>query len=197
MKIALFFGSFNPIHIGHLIIANYIAETQNVDKVWLVVSPHNPLKEKSSLLNEYDRLYLVNLAIDGNQKLEASNIEFFLPKPSYTIDTLTYLKEKFPQHEFSLIMGGDNLASISKWKNYELILKNHLIYLYNRPGHTVTENKMSHIKVLNVPHLEISSSFIRESIANGISMKYFLPDAVEKYITEMNIFKRAICSTGS
>jgi nicotinate-nucleotide adenylyltransferase len=192
MKIALFFGSFNPIHIGHLIIANYIAETQNVDKVWLVVSPHNPLKEKSSLLNEYDRLYLVNLAIDGNQKLEASNIEFFLPKPSYTIDTLTYLKEKFPQHEFSLIMGGDNLASISKWKNYELILKNHLIYLYNRPGHTVTENKMSHIKVLNVPHLEISSSFIRESIANGISMKYFLPDAVEKYITEMNIFKRAI-----
>jgi nicotinate-nucleotide adenylyltransferase len=192
MKIALFFGSFNPIHIGHLIIANYIAETQNVDKVWLVVSPHNPLKEKSSLLNEYDRLYLVNLAIDGNQKLEASNIEFFLPKPSYTIDTLTYLKEKFPQHEFSLIMGGDNLTSISKWKNYELILKNHLIYLYNRPGHTVTENKMSHIKVLNVPHLEISSSFIRESIANGISMKYFLPDAVEKYITEMNIFKRAI-----
>lgn len=192
MKIALFFGSFNPIHIGHLIIANYIAETQNVDKVWLVVSPHNPLKEKSSLLNEYDRLYLVNLAIDGNQKLEASNIEFFLPKPSYTIDTLTFLKEKFPQHEFSLIMGGDNLASISKWKNYELILKNHLIYLYNRPGHTVTENKMSHIKVLNVPHLEISSSFIRESIANGISMKYFLPDAVEKYITEMNIFKRAI-----
>lgn len=192
MKIALFFGSFNPIHIGHLIIANYIAETQNVDKVWLVVSPHNPLKEKSSLLNEYDRLYLVNLAIDGNQKLEASNIEFFLPKPSYTIDTLTYLKEKFPQHEFSLIMGGDNLASISKWKNYELILKNHLIYLYNRPGHTVTENKMSHIKVLNVPYLEISSSFIRESIANGISMKYFLPDAVEKYITEMNIFKRAI-----
>lgn len=192
MKIALFFGSFNPIHIGHLIIANYIAETQNVDKVWLVVSPHNPLKEKSSLLNEYDRLYLVNLAIDGNQKLEASNIEFFLPKPSYTIDTLTYLKEKFPQHQFSLIMGGDNLASISKWKNYELILKNHLIYLYNRPGHTVTENKMSHIKVLNVPHLEISSSFIRESIANGISMKYFLPDAVEKYITEMNIFKRAI-----
>ena len=192
MKIALFFGSFNPIHIGHLIIANYIAETQNVDKVWLVVSPHNPLKEKSSLLNEYDRLYLVNLAIDGNQKLEASNIEFFLPKPSYTIDTLTYLKEKFPQHEFSLIMGGDNLASISKWKNYELILKNHLIYLYNRPGHTVTENRMSHIKVLNVPHLEISSSFIRESIANGISMKYFLPDAVEKYITEMNIFKRAI-----
>ena len=192
MKIALFFGSFNPIHIGHLIIANYIAETQIVDKVWLVVSPHNPLKEKSSLLNEYDRLYLVNLAIDGNQKLEASNIEFFLPKPSYTIDTLTYLKEKFPQHEFSLIMGGDNLASISKWKNYELILKNHLIYLYNRPGHTVTENKMSHIKVLNVPHLEISSSFIRESIANGISMKYFLPDAVEKYITEMNIFKRAI-----
>ena len=116
MKIALFFGSFNPIHIGHLIIANYIAETQNVDKVWLVVSPHNPLKEKSSLLNEYDRLYLVNLAIDGNQKLEASNIEFFLPKPSYTIDTLTYLKEKFPQHEFSLSMGGDNLASICKWK---------------------------------------------------------------------------------
>ncbi len=192
MKIALFFGSFNPIHIGHLIIANYIAETQNVDKVWLVVSPHNPLKEKSSLLNEYDRLYLVNLAIDGNQKLEASNIEFFLPKPSYTIDTLTYLKEKFPQHQFSLIMGGDNLASISKWKNYELILKNHLIYLYNRPGHTVTEKEMSHIKELNVPHLEISSSFIRESIANGISMKYFLPDAVEKYITEMNIFKRAI-----
>lgn len=192
MKIALFFGSYNPIHIGHLIIANYIAETQGVEKVWLVVSPHNPLKEQASLLNEYDRLHLVNLAIDGNFKLKASSVEFKLPKPSYTIDTLTHLKEMHPEHEFELIMGGDNLASIKKWKNYEIILKNHPIIVYRRPGFDIPSDLKGNIRVLDVPLLEISSSFIRDSIKNGLSMKYFLPEAVEKYISEMSIFKSTL-----
>ena len=124
MKIGLFFGSFNPVHNGHLIIANYVCERTELDKVWLVVSPQNPLKQKETLLREYDRLHLINLAIEDNKNLKASNIEFKLPKPSYTIDTLIYLKEKYPQHQFALIMGSDNLATLHKWKNYEQILKN-------------------------------------------------------------------------
>lgn len=190
MKVALFFGSFNPIHVGHLIIANYIAETSDVDKVWLVVSPHNPLKPKSSLLNEYDRLHLVNLAIENNFNLQACNIEFGLPKPSYTINTLIYLKEKYPDIEFSLIMGGDNINTIHKWKNYEQILENHTIYIYKRPGFEGVPNNLDgNFHVLDVPLLDISSTFIRNSIKDGISMKYFLPDTVEKYISEMNLFK--------
>ena len=130
MKIGLFFGSFNPIHVGHLIIANYMATQTDLDKLWIVVSPQNPHKPKNSLARDYDRLHLVQIAIEGNPNLEASKIEFDLPKPSYTIDTLTYLKEKHPEHEFVLIMGGDNLGTFHKWKNYELILQYHQIYVY-------------------------------------------------------------------
>ncbi|MEM9823825.1 MAG: nicotinate (nicotinamide) nucleotide adenylyltransferase, partial [Bacteroidota bacterium] len=133
MKVGLFFGSFNPIHVGHLIIANFMATQTELEQVWLVVSPQNPFKAKSSLARDYERLHLVQLAIDDNPKLRVSNIEFSLPKPSYTIDTLTYLKEKYPQHAFSLIMGGDNLGSFHKWKNYEQILAHHQIFVYKRP----------------------------------------------------------------
>lgn len=134
MNIGLFFGSFNPVHTGHMIIAQHLANQPEIDQVWLVVSPHNPLKSKSSLANDYDRLHLVNLAIEDNPKIRSCKVEFDLPQPSYTIDTLAYLKEKHPQHTFALIMGSDNLLSLPKWKHYELILQNHLIYIYNRPN---------------------------------------------------------------
>ena len=190
VKIGLFFGSFNPVHTGHLIIANYIRETTDLDKIWLVVSPQNPFKEKQTLLNEYDRLHLLRLAIEGNDGLVASDIEFKLPKPSYTIDTLTHLKEKHPTYQFSLIMGGDNLASLHKWKNYELILNNHDIYVYGRTGDATNpfpDRKSIH--VLNVPMLDISATFIREHIKQGHSMQYFLPDKVWEYVRDYNLYK--------
>ncbi len=186
----MFFGSFNPVHNGHMIIANYICETTDLDKVWLVVSPQNPFKEKQSLLNEYDRLHLIKLAIEGNNNLRASDIEFKLPKPSYTIDTLTHLKEKHPEHEFSLIMGGDNLQSLHKWKNYALILKNHAIYVYKREGDC--ENpypQAARVHCLDVPLLDISATFIRENIQVGRSMQYFLPDKVWEYVRDYNLYK--------
>jgi len=191
MKIGLFFGSFNPVHNGHLIIANYVCETTELDRVWLVVSPQNPLKEKETLLREYDRLHLINLAIEENKNLKASSIEFKLPKPSYTIDTLTHLKEKYPQHEFSLIMGSDNLETLHKWKNYELILNNYPIFVYNRrgaDGNPFPEKKNIHF--LNFPFLDISATFIRENLRNGISMQYFLPELVWKYIYESNLYRK-------
>jgi nicotinate-nucleotide adenylyltransferase len=190
MKIGLFFGSFNPVHNGHLIIANYVCEATDLDKVWLVVSPQNPLKPKESLLREYDRLHLINIAIEDNKNLQASNIEFKLPKPSYTIDTLIYLKDKYPQHQFSLIMGSDNLGTIHKWKNYELILKNYPIYAYNRRGSEQNPYPQhKNITFLNFPFLDISATFIRENIKKGLSMQYFLPDAVWKYIDGTNLYK--------
>ncbi len=190
MKIGLFFGSFNPIHNGHLIIANYICETTDLDKVWFVVSPQNPFKKKDSLLNEYDRLHLINLAIEGNKNLSSSDIEFKLPKPSYTIGSLTHLKEKFPQHQFSLIMGGDNLSNLDKWKNADIILKHYPIYVYSRSSED--KNPFSNhkgIHLLDVPMLDISATFIRENIRNGISMQYFLPDKVWAYIKENGWYK--------
>ncbi|MES2620107.1 MAG: nicotinate (nicotinamide) nucleotide adenylyltransferase [Bacteroidota bacterium] len=190
MKIGLFFGSFNPIHNGHLIIANYVCETTDLDKVWLVVSPQNPLKQKETLLREYDRLHLINLAIEDNGNLKASNIEFTLPKPSYTIDTLTHLKDKYPQHEFVLIMGSDNLVTIHKWKNYELILKNYSIYVYPRKSsdrNIYPQN--NNIRFLEFPFLDISATFIRENLKKGVSMKYFLPEPVWKYIDETSLYR--------
>jgi nicotinate-nucleotide adenylyltransferase len=191
MKIGLFFGSFNPIHNGHLIIANYICESTDLDKVWLVVSPQNPFKTKDTLLNEYDRLHLINLAIEGNNNLRASDIEFKLPRPSYTIDTLTYLKEKHPEHEFSLIMGSDNLESIHKWKNYQQLLSNHSIYVYKRRGSEQTNAPVgAKIFWVDFPFLDISATFIRQSLKNGYSMQYFLPEKVWTYIDEMNLFRK-------
>lgn len=191
MKIGLFFGSFNPVHNGHLMIANYICETTELDKVWLVVSPQNPLKEKESLLKEYDRLHLINLAIENNNNLKASNIEFSLPRPSYTIDTLTHLNEKFPQHEFSLIMGSDNLVTLHKWKNYELLLKNYPFFVYRRRGfdeNPYPENP--HIHFLNFPFIDISATFIRENIRQGVSMQFFLPEKVWDYIEGSNLYRK-------
>lgn len=189
MHIGLFFGSFNPVHNGHLIIANYIVETTELEKVWLVISPQNPFKQKETLLNEYDRLHLVNLGIGNNLKLAACDVEFKLPKPSYTIDTLTHLKEKYPQHRFSLIMGSDNLHSFHKWKNAKLILKNHQIFVYKRKGFTENPYESNaHVHLLDVPLLEISASFIREHIQKKISMQYFLPEKVWDYIKENNLF---------
>ena len=189
MKIGLFFGSFNPVHNGHLIIANYVRETTDLDKVWFVVSPQNPFKEKHTLLNERDRFHLVQLAIEGNDHLRASDIEFKLPKPSYTIDTLTHLREKYPTYDFSLIMGGDNLNSLQKWKNYELILANHDIYVYKRAPTDINPFPDRNIHFLDVPLLDISATFIREHIQQGHSMQYFLPDRVWDYVRDYNLYK--------
>ena len=191
MKIGLYFGSFNPIHIGHLAIANYMAEYSDLDQIWFVVSPQNPFKQKSSLLSDYHRLELVNRSIENYTKLKASNIEFGLPKPSYTIDTLTYLKEKFPANEFSLIVGSDNLKSFSKWKNYELILQNHDLYVYPRPGFKDEEVQLEgNIHLVNAPLMEISSSFIREAIKNKKEIPYFMPEAAYRYLKEMHFYKK-------
>lgn len=191
MKIALFFGSFNPVHNGHLMIANYICETTDLKKVWLVVSPQNPFKEKESLLSEYDRLHLIQLAIENNNNLKASDIEFKLPKPSYTIDTLTHLKEKYPQHEFSLIMGSDNLASLHKWKNYQQILDNHDIYVYNRRGFNAPAPKTKRtITILDFPFIDISATFIRENIRKKVSMEFFLPEKVWEYVRDHRLYRK-------
>jgi nicotinate-nucleotide adenylyltransferase len=191
LKIGLFFGSFNPVHNGHLIIANYICELTHLDKVWMVVSPQNPLKPKETLLRDYDRLHLINLAIEDNKNLKVSNIEFKLPKPSYTIDTLVHLHDKYPQHTFSLIMGSDNLATLHKWKNYDILLKNYEFLVYKRRG--FEENPFpdhKNIRWLDFPFLDISATFIRDNIKKGISMQYFLPEPVWKYIDETGWFKK-------
>ena len=191
MKIGLFFGSFNPVHNGHLMIANYICETTDLKKVWLVVSPQNPFKDKESLLNEYDRIHLINLAIENNKNLKASDIEFKLPQPSYTIDTLTHIKEKYPQHEYSLIMGSDNLASIHKWKHYQQIIDNHELYVYKRRGfETSAYADNMRIHRLNFPFIDISATFIRQNIKSGISMEYFLPEQVWEYIKENRLYRK-------
>ena len=190
MKIGLFFGSFNPIHIGHLIIANYMCTQTPLTQVWFVVSPQNPFKSKSSLARDYDRLHLVRLAIEDNPHLKASNIEFDLPKPSYTVDTLAYLKEKYPEHEFVLIMGGDNLGSFHKWKNYEIILRDHEIYVYKRPAYELGElEHHQKIKVFEAPLMQISASYIRSCIKNGHSVQYLVPEKVFDYLSSSSLYK--------
>jgi len=191
MKIGLFFGSFNPIHTGHLIIANYMAFHTDLEQVWLVVSPHNPLKNKASLAKDYDRLHLVQLAIENNPRLRASNIEFSLPKPSYTIDTLTYLKEKHPEHQFVLIMGGDNLVGLEKWKNYELILRDYAIYVFKRP-HFLNDKhtELPNVRVFeDTPLMEISATFVRTCVQQGKSIRYLVPDAVMREILDSNLYR--------
>lgn len=187
--IGLFFGSFNPVHVGHMIIANFMVEHSGLDEIWMVVTPHNPHKSKKSLANDYDRLHLVNVAIGENKHLKASDIEFKLPKPSYTIDTLTYLKEKFPTKEFSLIMGGDNLSTFHKWKNYEMILNGHQIYVYSRPGYELGElQNHESVHILEAPLLSISASYIRNQIKEEKSIQYLVPDKVYEYLLENNIY---------
>lgn len=191
MKIGLYFGSFNPIHSGHLIIASYMAEFTDLKQVWMVVSPHNPLKPSASLLQDYHRYYLVELGIGSNKNLKASKIEFNLPKPSYTIHTLTYLHEKFPQHEFALIMGSDNLATFHKWKNYESILADHDIYVYPRPLSESGKLKdHARVKMMNAPLMEISASFIRKSIKEKRDVRYMMPESVYNYIEEMHFYEK-------
>lgn len=192
MHIGLFFGSFNPIHIGHLVIANQLLEHTAMDQIWFVVSPQNPLKNKEGMLNEYDRLYMVEQAIEDNFRFRASNIEFSLPKPSYTVDTLAYLAEKHPAHNFSLIMGADNLASFTKWKNYETILKHYPIYVYKRPGYPAPkapENFLETVHIVEFPQMDISASYIRQSIKQGLSIQYLVPEKVRVYIENMNLYK--------
>ena len=191
MKIGLLFGSFNPIHIGHLILGNYMAENAGLDRVWFVVSPLNPFKKSASLLHHQDRYDLVYLAIGDNYKLQPCNIEFTLPVPSYTVDTLTYLHEKYPEHEFSLILGQDNLATFHKWKNYAQILEHYHIYAYPRSGCAHTELE-THPKVTltQAPLLDISATFIRQLIQQGKSIKYLLPEAVEEAILRKGFFRQ-------
>jgi len=184
VNIGLYFGSFNPIHTGHLIIANHIIENTDLDKIWFVVSPHNPLKPASTLLNEYNRLHLVELAIKDNPKFRASNIEFTLPRPSFTIDTLTYLQEKFPHERFSVIMGSDSYQNLPRWKNYEQLLKQYQVIVYQRPQYPVPQKLSEHTVVLEAPLIEISSTFIRTQIKNGKSIQYLVPGAVIEYIKE-------------
>ena len=190
-NIGLFFGSFNPIHVGHLVIANHMAHQTDLDQVWLVVSPQNPLKKKSTLANDYDRLHLVQLAIEDNPKLKASNIEFNLPQPSYTIDTLTYLREKYPEKSFTLIMGGDNLLTLHKWKNYELLLRDYRIFVYVRPQYELGPlAEHPNIQLFeDVPQMDISASFIRNSIRNGHSVQYLLTTPVYEYLMDSNMYE--------
>jgi nicotinate-nucleotide adenylyltransferase len=189
-KTGLFFGSFNPIHNGHLMIASYMVEFAGLDQVWFVVSPHNPLKEKSSLLPDHHRLAMVNLAIEDDRRFKSSNIEFKLPKPSYTIDTLTYLAEKYPGKTFILILGSDNLPTLHKWKNWEALLSQYRLYIYPRPN-TITSLFDNHpsLTMVDAPLITVSSSFIRKGIADGHDMRYFLPEKVWKYVEEMNFYR--------
>lgn len=188
-RIGLFFGSFNPIHTGHLVIANYMANHTQLDEVWLMVSPHNPLKKKDSLANMYDRLEMVNLALEGAERIRSSDFEFRLKQPSYTIDTLVHLKERFPEKEFVLIMGSDNLKSFRKWKNYEIILRDFQLAVYPRPGFTDTElEQHPSVTMTDTPQMEISSTFIRKSVATGKNVKYFLPDAVYSFIEKKGLY---------
>ena len=189
MEIGLYFGSFNPIHVGHLIIASYARHTTQLKQVWLVVSPQNPLKPSKSLLNEYHRLHLVNVAIDDDNFLKATDIEFHLPRPSYTIDTLTYLEEKYPQHTFSIIMGSDSLQNIHQWKNYEQLIRKHKFYVFRRPGFEVKTFEAGEIHLVDAPLLEISSTQIREMIRQKIPVRYMVTDAVFKEIEANNYYR--------
>jgi nicotinate-nucleotide adenylyltransferase len=182
-KIGLFFGSFNPIHMGHLIIANIMVETTDLDKVWFIVSPQNPFKPSKGLLHEFDRFDMVRAAVHDHYKIEVSDVEFHLPKPSYTIHTLVYLTEKHPDTEFKIIIGEDNLASFTKWKNHEIILNDHGLYVYPRPHAQLSELKQHpNVKIVEAPMLDISATFIRNCIRKKQSVRYLVPDAVEEMI---------------
>ncbi|MCF8283353.1 MAG: nicotinate-nucleotide adenylyltransferase [Sphingobacteriales bacterium] len=190
MKIGLFFGSFNPIHLGHMIIANYMANHTYLDKVWIVVSPQNPLKDKSVLINTYDRLEMCKLAFNDDPRIQISDIELQLPQPSYTIDTLVYLSEKYSEHEFSIIMGADNLNTLKKWKNFEVILRDYKILVYPRAKEVVHEF-LDHpnVSVTETPIMEISSTFIRNAIKNKKDIRYYLPDSVTEFINAKSLYR--------
>ena len=188
-RVGLFFGSFNPVHIGHLVIANYMANFTELEEVWFVVSPQNPFKEKKSLGNMYDRLEMVNLAIENSDKLLASDIEFHLPQPSYTIDTLTHLSERYPNHEFVLIMGEDNLAGLHKWKNADILLRDYKIAVYPRPGYDGGKlKKHPSVTVTDTPLMELSSTFIRKAIKERKNIQFFTPEKVLDFIDKKGLY---------
>ena len=193
MKIGLYFGTFNPIHVGHLIIANHMAEHSDLEQIWMVVTPHNPLKQKNTLLDDYQRLHLVRLATEDYSKIKPSDIEFKLPQPNYTVNTLAHLMEKYPQHEFSLIMGEDNFKSLHKWKNYEYILQHHDIYIYPRvsdEAENPTLKNHPNVHWIDAPIVEISSTFIRENIKNKKNIRPLLPHNVWEYVDHNNFYRR-------
>lgn len=191
IKTGLFFGSFNPIHIGHMILAEYMVEFTELKEVWFVVSPQNPLKDKNSLLADYHRLGMVNIAVEDDPRMRSCNIEFRMSQPSYTIDTLTYLSEKHPSRKFILIGGTDILPSFHKWKNYAELLKHYELYIYNRPHFDPGEYRdYAGIHFFDAPLMEISASFIRESISKGKDIRYMLPEKVYTYIREMHFYEK-------
>lgn len=189
MKVGLYFGSFNPIHIGHLIIASAAVASGHIREVWFVVTPHNPLKNPKSLLHEQDRYDMVQLAIAEDYRFRVSDIEFRMPKPSYTIDTLTYLSEKHPEKEFHLIMGQDNLSSLHKWKNYERIVEKYGLLVYPRHGAGSSPfDNLPNLHLINAPLLDISATFIRQLVKNGTSLRYLVPEPVETFIKQKGFY---------
>ena len=193
MKIGLFFGSFNPIHVGHMIIANHMAEYSDLEQVWMVVTPHNPLKKKDTLLEDFKRMQLVTIATEDFPKIKPSDIEFKLPQPNYTVNTLAHLQDKYPQHEFALIMGEDNLKSLHKWKNYDVILENYDLYVYPRISGELSELDLkNHPRVhqIDAPIVEISSTFIRENLKNKKNVQPLLPFKVWEFIDYNNLYKK-------
>ena len=190
MKVGLYFGSFNPVHTGHLIIANHILNYGNIDQLWMVVSPQNPLKPSATLLNEYDRLHLLKVATEDDPRIKVSDIEFHLPKPSYTSITLQHLQEKHPNYTFSVIMGSDSYQNINKWHNYTYILENYSLLVYQRPGHEIEECQGTIIE--NAPLLEISATQIRTLIKEGKSIRYLVPESVKEEIEKGNLYKNIL-----
>ena len=190
MKIGLYFGSFNPVHVAHLIIANHILNETDIEKVWFIVSPQNPFKLTGSLLNEYHRLHLVRLAIEEDTRMKASDIEFSLPRPSYTANTLVYLSEKFPIHEFAVILGSDSFQNIRNWKNYDTIIKNYPLYVYTRPGFEITDTFGADLHRIEAPFLQLSATQIRVNISNGKSIRYMVPDKVFEEIQKGGYYKK-------
>ena len=189
MKVGLYFGSFNPIHVGHMAIANYMAEFTELDQVWFVISPQNPFKERKSLLPDHHRLELVERAIEGDDRFRASDIEFKMPTPSYTIDTLAWLTEKHPRNKFVIIMGSDGLPTFRKWKNADEIRRNYKRYVYPRPGYPADLPGEENLEMVNAPLIEISSSFIRDAIKQGKDIRHFLPQPVWEYLDRMNFYR--------
>jgi len=190
MKIGLYFGSFNPIHTAHLIIANHILNETEIKKIWFIISPQNPFKTESNLLNEYHRLHLVRLATEDDNRIKVSDIEFSLPRPSYTSNTLAYLEEKYPEHTFNIIIGSDSFQNLHKWKNFETIVKNYSIYIYKRPGFEIQNNIKANINLVDAPLLQISATQIRKLIKEGKSIRYMVPDKVFEEIERSGYYRK-------
>lgn len=189
MNVGLYFGSFNPIHHGHLIIASHVLEHAGLDQIWFIVSPQNPFKPQNTLLNEYDRLHLVRLAIEKEPRFKAQDIEFKLPRPSYTINTLQYLEERYPTHQFSLIIGSDSLLNLDKWKNADILMERYPFHVYVRPGSPPRTDLPAQTNILNAPLLEIASTYVRQQIKSGKSIRFLVPENVLDYISDSGYYK--------